>query len=55
MKAPYPTSTANVTVFRFARTDGGFAFYERVLGPWLAFANLGKDNVSFRGGKRDGN
>ena len=38
-----------VTEFRFARTDGGFAFYHMVLEPWLAFAKLRKDNVSFHG------
>jgi type VI secretion system secreted protein VgrG len=38
-----------VTEFRFLRTDGGFAFYQMVLEPWLAFARLRKDNVSFHG------
>jgi type VI secretion system secreted protein VgrG len=38
-----------VTEFRFLRTDGGFAFYRMVLEPWLAFARLRKDNVSFHG------
>lgn len=38
-----------VTEFRFVRTDGGFAFYRMVLEPWLAFAKLRKDNVSFHG------
>ncbi|QJE00688.1 type VI secretion system tip protein VgrG [Massilia forsythiae] len=38
-----------VTEFRFVRTDGGFAFYRMVLEPWLAFARLRKDNVSFHG------
>ncbi|WP_300750990.1 type VI secretion system Vgr family protein, partial [Janthinobacterium sp.] len=33
--------------FRFIRTDGGFAYYQMVLSPWLAFAKLRKDNVSF--------
>jgi type VI secretion system secreted protein VgrG len=36
-----------ITEFRFLRTDGGFAFYQMVLEPWLAFARLRKDNVSF--------
>ncbi|MFZ3288776.1 MAG: type VI secretion system Vgr family protein, partial [Telluria sp.] len=36
-----------VTEFRFVRADGGFAFYQMVLEPWLAFAKLRKDNVSF--------
>lgn len=38
-----------VTEFRFMRADGGFAFYRMVLEPWLAFAKLRKDNVSFHG------
>jgi type VI secretion system secreted protein VgrG len=38
-----------VTEFRFVRADGGFAFYRMVLEPWLAFARLRKDNVSFHG------
>ena len=38
-----------VTEFRFLRADGGFAFYQMVLEPWLAFAKLRKDNVSFHG------
>ena len=38
-----------VTEFRFVRADGGFAFYRMVLEPWLAFAKLRKDNVSFHG------
>jgi type VI secretion system secreted protein VgrG len=33
--------------FRFVRTDGGFAYYRMLLRPWLAFARLRKDNVSF--------
>jgi type VI secretion system secreted protein VgrG len=36
-----------ITEFRFLRTDGGFAFYQTVLEPWLAFARLRKNNVSF--------
>jgi type VI secretion system secreted protein VgrG len=36
-----------ITEFRFLRTDGGFAFYRMTLEPWLAFARLRKDNVSF--------
>jgi type VI secretion system secreted protein VgrG len=39
----------HITEFRFLRTDGGFAFYQMVLEPWLAFARLRKDNVSFHG------
>jgi len=38
-----------VTEFHFVRADGGFAFYHMVLEPWLAFARLRKDNVSFHG------
>jgi type VI secretion system secreted protein VgrG len=38
-----------VTEFRFVRADGGFAFYRMVVEPWLAFARLRKDNVSFHG------
>jgi type VI secretion system secreted protein VgrG len=37
----------HITEFRFLRTDGGFAFYQMVLEPWLAFARLRKNNVSF--------
>ncbi len=36
-----------VSTFAFVRADGGFAFYEMILEPWLAFARLRKDNVSF--------
>lgn len=38
-----------VTEFRFVRTDGGFAFYEMILEPWMAFTRLRADNVSFHG------
>jgi type VI secretion system secreted protein VgrG len=38
-----------VTEFRFLRTDGGFAFYQMVLEPWLAFARLRKECMSFHG------
>jgi len=38
-----------ITEFRFVRNDGGFAFYRMVFEPWLAFARLRKDNVSFHG------
>jgi len=38
-----------VTEFQFMRADGGFAFYRMVFEPWLAFARLRKDNVSFHG------
>ena len=36
-----------VTEFRLIKTDGGFAFYQMVLGPWLAFARLREDCASF--------
>ncbi|MDN4053305.1 type VI secretion system tip protein TssI/VgrG [Massilia sp. YIM B02763] len=36
-----------ITEFRFLRSDGGFAFYQMVLEPWLAFARLRKDSRSF--------
>ncbi|MGK5045226.1 type VI secretion system Vgr family protein [Janthinobacterium sp. GB4P2] len=35
--------------FRLLRSDGGFAFYQMVLQPWLAFSRLRMDNVSFHG------
>ena len=38
-----------VTAFRLVRADGGFAFYEMILEPWLAFTRLRKDSVSFHG------
>jgi type VI secretion system secreted protein VgrG len=37
-----------VSEFRFMRTDGGFAFYRMILEPWLAFAKLRTDCVSFQ-------
>ena len=37
-----------ITEFRFLCSDGGFAFYQMVLEPWLAFARLRKDNRSFQ-------
>jgi type VI secretion system secreted protein VgrG len=38
-----------VNEFRYQRTDGGFAFYRMQLLPWLAFAKLRHDSVSFLG------
>lgn len=38
-----------ITEFRLVRTDGGFAFYEMVLEPWMAFTRLRTDSVSFHG------
>ena len=35
--------------FRLVRTDGGFAFYEAILGPWLKYLSLRKDNYRFHG------
>ena len=35
--------------FRLLRADGGFASYRMLLQPWLAFARLRQDNVSFHG------
>ena len=35
--------------FRLLRADGGFAWYRMLLQPWLAFAGLRQDNVSFHG------
>jgi type VI secretion system secreted protein VgrG len=34
--------------FRYVRTDGGFAFYEMVLRPWLAFLELRHDCATFQ-------
>jgi len=36
-----------VNHFALLKTDGGFAFYRMVLGPWLAFSRLREDCVSF--------
>ncbi|GGX92710.1 type VI secretion system tip protein VgrG [Massilia dura] len=36
-----------ITEFRYVKTDGGFVYYHAVLEPWLAFAKLRKDCVSF--------
>ena len=38
-----------VSEFRLLHADGGFASYRMVLQPWLAFARLRQDNVSFHG------
>jgi type VI secretion system secreted protein VgrG len=35
--------------FRLLTTDGGFAFYEAVLGPWLKYLSLRRDNYLFHG------
>lgn len=34
--------------FRLTKSDGGFAFYEMVLKPWLAFLNLRKNSRVFK-------
>ena len=33
--------------FRLIKTDGGFAFYEMVLAPWLSYLKLRNDNAAF--------
>ncbi|MBC7858735.1 MAG: type VI secretion system tip protein VgrG, partial [Burkholderiaceae bacterium] len=33
--------------FRFVKTDGGFAFYEMVLSPWLAHLRLRQNSAGF--------
>ncbi|NHZ78997.1 type VI secretion system tip protein VgrG [Massilia sp. CCM 8695] len=35
--------------FRLVTTDGGFAFYEALLGPWVKYLSLRKDNYLFHG------
>jgi type VI secretion system secreted protein VgrG len=37
-----------VTEFKLLRADGGLAWYAMALEPWLSFARLRKDNVSFQ-------
>jgi type VI secretion system secreted protein VgrG len=37
-----------VTEFTLLRADGGLAWYAMALEPWLSFARLRKDNVSFQ-------
>lgn len=39
----------HVFEFRFLRTDGGFAFYEMVLEPWLAHLHLRQNNRAYHG------
>nr|WP_314547717.1 type VI secretion system Vgr family protein [uncultured Massilia sp.] len=41
--------SGHVFGFRLVRTDGGIAFYEAVLAPWLAYLRLRKDNYLFHG------
>jgi type VI secretion system secreted protein VgrG len=35
--------------FRQVRTDGGYAFYDMVLLPWLAYLRMRRDNYLFHG------
>jgi len=39
--------TGYVTSFKLVRTDGGVAFYEAVLMPWLAYTRLRRNNRLF--------
>jgi len=39
--------TGYVAAFKLIRTDGGLAFYEAVLKPWLAYARLRRNNRLF--------
>lgn len=39
--------TGYVTSFKLVKTDGGVAFYEAVLKPWLAYARLRRNNRLF--------
>jgi type VI secretion system secreted protein VgrG len=39
--------TGYVFSFRLITTDGGFAFYEAILGPWLKYLGLRKDSYLF--------
>jgi len=39
--------TGYVTSFKLVKTDGGVAFYEAVLMPWLAYARLRRNNRLF--------
>jgi len=41
--------TGYVTSFRLVKTDGGVAFYEAVLKPWLAYTRLRRNNRLFHG------
>lgn len=38
----------HVFAFRMLRTDGGFAFYDMQLGPWLAHLRLRKNSMVFQ-------
>lgn len=39
--------TGYVTSFKLVKTDGGVAFYEAILKPWLAYAQLRRNNRVF--------
>ncbi|WP_137173559.1 type VI secretion system Vgr family protein [Massilia sp. HP4] len=39
--------TGYVAGFRLVKTDGGLAFYEAILKPWLAYAHLRRNNRLF--------
>jgi len=39
--------TGYVTSFRLVKTDGGAAFYEAILNPWLSYARLRRNNRLF--------
>jgi len=41
--------TGYVSSFKLVRTDGGVAFYEAVLMPWLAYTRLRRNNRLFHG------
>lgn len=41
--------TGYVTSFKLAKTDGGVAFYEAILKPWLAYTRLRRNNRLFHG------
>ncbi|QJE02606.1 type VI secretion system tip protein VgrG [Massilia forsythiae] len=41
--------TGHVASFKLAKTDGGLAFYEAVLKPWLACTRLRRNNRLFHG------
>lgn len=41
--------TGYVTSFKLAKTDGGVAFYEATLMPWLAYTRLRRNNRLFHG------
>lgn len=41
--------TGYVASFKLVKTDGGLAFYEAVLKPWLAYTHLRRNNRLFHG------